>query len=86
MSVKDAQFKLADAYRLLIFSQQLIEGLDDVKLAELPRTMQLVHKNIRDAKKLISEAEATLDDMVKEIDEEEALAVLREDEEFAGGA
>jgi len=71
---------LADAFSLLDLSEKLLDEIETAPLAELPRIVQLVKKNIRDTKKLISDAEAELDDMVKEIDRREVEDLVMYDE------
>lgn len=79
MTLHDAQLKLADAYQLLTFSEELLNDVEKVPLSELPRLIQLLHKNIRDAKDLVNDAEAKIDDVVREIDRKEELEVMRQD-------
>ncbi|MCD6524126.1 MAG: hypothetical protein J7K48_03910 [Thermococcus sp.] len=71
---------LTDAFSLLDLSEKLLDEIETAPLAELPRIVQLVKKNIRDTKKLISDAEAELDDMVKEIDRREVEDLVMYDE------
>jgi len=71
MSLRDAQAKLVDAYRLLDFSEELLDDIEGAPLSELPRVINLLMKNIRDAKNLINDAEAKIDDVVRELDRKE---------------
>ena len=63
--------RLVDAYRLLDFSEHCLEDFEKLTLEEIPGIINFVLENIRDAKKLISDAEAELDEMVREIDRRE---------------
>ena len=65
MSTERITTALADAFSLLDFSERLLDEIEAAPLSELPRIITIVKKNIRDAKKLISDAEAEFDDMVK---------------------
>ena len=67
---------LVDAFSLLDFSEKLLDEIETAPLAELPRIVSMLKKNIRDAKKLISDAEAELDGLVKDLDEQEAKDLL----------
>ena len=68
--------RLVDAFSLLDFSERLLDEIETVPLSELPRIINLLKKNLRDAKVLINDAEKEFDEMVREIDEEEEKAVL----------
>ena len=79
MALVEAQEKLADAYQLLDFSEKLLDDIENQPLSELFRTLQLLRKNIRDAKGLLNDAEAEIDSVVKEIDRQEELEAMREE-------
>ena len=78
MTLRDARPKLTDAFSLLDFSERLLDDIDNQPLSELFRTLQLVRKNIRDAMNLINDAEAEIDDVIKEIDKQEELEATEE--------
>ena len=67
---------LTDAYKLLDFSEKLLDDVENQSLAELPRILQLLRKNLRDAKALINDAEKEFDAMIREIDEDEERGVV----------
>jgi len=67
---------LVDALSLLDFSEKLLDEIETAPLAELPRIVSMLKKNVRDAKKLISDAEAELDGLVRDLDEQEAKDLL----------
>ena len=58
--------RIDDAFSLLDLSERLLDEVEDAPLSELPRIVNLLKKNIRDAKALVNDAEAELDSMVKE--------------------
>ena len=58
--------RLVDAFSLLDFSERLLDEIETVPLSELPRIINLLKKNVRDAKALINDAEAEFDSIVKE--------------------
>lgn len=72
--------RLVDAYRLLDFSEHCLEDFEKLTLEEIPDIINFVLENIRDAKKLINDAEAELDSIVKEIDRREAGDLVMYDE------
>ncbi|MBO8180864.1 MAG: hypothetical protein H0Z19_10400 [Archaeoglobus sp.] len=61
-----ANERLADAFSLLDLSERLLDEIETAPLGELPRIISLLKKNVRDAKALINDAEAELDNVVKE--------------------
>ena len=80
MSLRDAQSKLADAYQLLDFSERLLDDIEEAPLGDLPRLVSLLRKNIRDVKNLVNDAEAEIDDAVREIDRKEVEDLVMYDE------
>jgi len=78
MSAERITDNLVDAYQLLDLSERLLDELESAPLNELPRLLQFLKKNIRDAKHLISDAEMEFDALIREIDEAEEKAVLME--------
>ena len=58
--------RLVDAFSLLDFSERLLDEIETAPLSELPRIINLLKKNVRDAKALINDAEAEFDSIVKE--------------------
>ena len=79
MTLHDAQSKLADAFSLLDFSERLLDDIESAPLSELPRIISLLKKNLRDARALVNDAEAKIDDVVREIDRQEELEKMKED-------
>ncbi|MBO8181026.1 MAG: hypothetical protein H0Z19_11265 [Archaeoglobus sp.] len=80
MSIEHIISALTDAFSLLDFSERLLDEVEDAPLSELPRIINLLKKNIRDAKALINDAEAELDDMVKKTYRREAEDLTMYDE------
>ena len=78
MSAEKITNNLVSAYQLIDFSERILEDIDRVPLEEIPRIISFVRKNLRDAAKLISDAEKELDEMVRNIDESEEIAELAE--------
>ena len=76
MSAKRITDNLVSAYTLLDFSERILEDIERCPFEEIPRVLSFVRKNLRDAAKLISDAEAEFDAMIREIDEAEEKAVL----------
>jgi len=76
MSTEKITNALVDAFSLLDFSEKLLDEIETAPLAELPRIVSMLKKNVRDAKKLISDAEAELDGLVRGLDEQEAKDLL----------
>ena len=76
VAVEKVTNALVDAYQLLDLSERLIEELESAPLSELPRLLSFLKKNVRDARKLINDAEAELDKTVRELDEAEVKDLL----------
>ena len=81
MGLEKTQEKLTDAYQLLDFSERLLDDVEKAPLSELPRLLNLLRKNLRDAKNLINDAEAEIDSVVREIDRKEYLDLIDMPEE-----
>ena len=80
MGLEKTQEKLTDVYQLLDFSERLLDNIEKAPLSELPRIVQLLRKNLRDAKNLVNDAEAGIDDVVREIDRKEVEDLVMYDE------
>jgi len=82
MSAEKISSALADAYRLVVLSEGLLGDIGHCPFEDVPRLLSFIRKNLREAAKLINDAEAEFDSMIKEIDEAEEKELL---EELEGG-